>query len=122
MPQVIDISNPSCNIDDTYKNGNNYSSVAPAKLKFYSNVNSISFEDNEKLVKETYPNKLLFTIQEVATILNTSYEFIRKNLIYGKIPHISFGDRKMINLTTVINLITFGVSNGNYQEIKKREI
>jgi excisionase family DNA binding protein len=70
---------------------------------------TISIESNSLLINEKYPDKILFTISELAGELNLSYEFIRRKIKEGLIPATSFGDRMMINKKTVVELLTYGV-------------
>lgn len=110
MPQIIDLSKIINTDDDLVKS----SFAKQYNTKIDNNdetclKSASSIEKNAEMVKELYPNKILFTIQELAELINTSYEFIRRNIATGKIPAIKCGDRKMINITTVINLVTYGV-------------
>lgn len=67
--------------------------------------------ENETLIRETYPNKLLFSLEESATILGVSYDYIRNQAINGLISTKSFGKRRMIHLRELTRLLTNGVSN-----------
>ncbi|MDA3861736.1 MAG: hypothetical protein PF445_10960 [Melioribacteraceae bacterium] len=56
-----------------------------------------------------YPGQMLFSIKEVATILNVSYEFIRVRTASQVIPTVGMGFRRMINIETINYLINNGV-------------
>ncbi len=66
-------------------------------------------EKNRELLEKNYPQKILFSIKEVAEIIGSSYEFIRKKIAFGKIHTRDFGDRKMIHINELVTLITYGV-------------
>lgn len=70
---------------------------------------SISKEMNEKMINQKYPDKILFTINELANELNLSYEYIRNKVKNEIIPSVKFGDRSMIHKETIIELLTYGV-------------
>ena len=61
------------------------------------------------LLRDIYPNKLLFTIKEVATVLNVSYEFVRMSISMGKIKAIDIASRKMISINELSNILENGV-------------
>jgi len=110
MTQIIDLSDININDCSLVSLNSMKQSIAERKEKDSDwGTNIISFEENEIMIKNMFPNKILFTMKEVAALLNTSYEFIRANIVKGKIPCIIYGDRKMINITTVINIVTYGV-------------
>lgn len=73
-------------------------------------VDTITPDYNLEMLKSLHPGKLLFSIEETASILNVSYEFIRQRLLTGKIPPVSFGGRKMINIIILAQLISMGVN------------
>ncbi len=66
-------------------------------------------ELTKKLIQNKYPNKILFTIKEVAQELNLSYEAVRLFVINDQIPSIAFGRRRMIHLNQLIRILTEGV-------------
>lgn len=109
MPRIIDFKNITTSEpqlitrDNKHNIDENKSTTDKVVLK------NTSLEENRQMIDSIYPNKILFTIQELACIINTSYEFIRRNIANGNIPAIRYGDRKMISQTTVINLLTYGV-------------
>ncbi len=64
--------------------------------------------DSLKLLREMFPNKALFSLQEAATLLNVSYEYMRSKVASEIIPSTSMGNRKMINIITINKLIIEG--------------
>ena len=56
-----------------------------------------------------YPGRMLFSIKEAATILNMSYEFIRRRTMSQIIPSVDIGNRRMVNVDTINFLINNGV-------------
>ena len=70
----------------------------------------ITLEENLRILKECYPEKILFSIDEAASILNVSYEFVRERVAKCFIPSTQLGDRRMINLHVLANLLTRGVT------------
>ena len=109
MPRIIDFKNittsePQFITHETKHTTNENKSITDKVV-----LTNTSLEENKQMIDRIYPNKILFTIQELAGIINTSYEFIRRNIANGNIPAIRYGDRKMISQTTVVNLLTYGV-------------
>lgn len=77
-----------------------------------SNLNSDLHElinQNQKILLEVNPGKLLYSIKEAAKILGVSYEFIRANICGGRVIANSFGARKLIHLNELSKLITEGI-------------
>jgi len=111
MRQSIDFTDVDVNSYKTIPSGGNKSSKDPPK-KFLKNTDtkygSISLKENLDMLKLFYPDKFLFSIEETASILNVSYEFIRQRAAKKEIPTISFGDRRMINICIVARLLTNG--------------
>ena len=68
-----------------------------------------NWETNLKLIQKLFPDKLNFSMAEVATILNLSYDFVRKQINKRAIKAIKFGDRNMINVNELIRILTEGV-------------
>lgn len=75
-------------------------------------VENVSTSENELLLKEMFPDKILFTIAEAAGVLNISKEFIRIKIINGIIPCVAFGDTRRIHFSTMVKLLTNGVTDG----------
>ena len=61
-------------------------------------------------IKDLYPGKLTFSIEESAKILSISPQFLYKKIQTGNIEALSFGDRKLINIEILANLLTYGVN------------
>jgi excisionase family DNA binding protein len=78
-------------------------------VKRYLNDSTMARSEVEHMLRTMFPLKITFTLQEVAKLLNISYEFVRNKTSQGLIPCVSFGKRKMINVSTVIDLIIHGV-------------
>lgn len=66
-------------------------------------------EQNITMLKERYPERILFPIKEAAQILKVSYEFIRQRIITGEISSTTFGKRKLIHFHEIANLLTRGI-------------
>jgi hypothetical protein len=104
---IIDLSNIDLpkKLDSRISNSEN-----PDQLNFiFPNTSLITDEENMIFLKEKFPEKILFTIQETADVLNLSAEFIRKRIVAGSLAHVSFGDRKIIHFKTLAALITKGI-------------
>ena len=71
--------------------------------------NPLSVSDSLELLKEMFPSKVFFSIAEVASITNVSYEFIRAKISNGIIPTTSMGNRKFINIITLNKLLSEGI-------------
>lgn len=55
------------------------------------------------------PNKISFTIDEVATFMNVSNEFIRRRIKAGKIKAVYYGDKPTIHITELARVLTKGI-------------
>lgn len=109
MPSIIDLSKITPDA-----NNYNYLNVQQENISTLptheeSSLGRITLDENERMLQRIYPDKLLFTIQETAALLNVSHEFVRQQIIKNIIPAVGFGDRRMINRSTIIQLLTFGV-------------
>jgi len=60
------------------------------------------------LVKNN-PNKITFTLKEVAALLNVGEEFIRRRMKSGAISVTYFGDKPMIHITELTRISLNGV-------------
>ncbi|MCX6170134.1 MAG: helix-turn-helix domain-containing protein [Ignavibacteriales bacterium] len=69
-------------------------------------LNSSKFFDKLNIL---FPNKIQFTIKEVATILNLSYDFVREKISGGSITAVKFGDRYMISVFELERILAQGV-------------
>jgi len=69
----------------------------------------VSLAENLQMLRDRFPEKILFTIKDTAAILNLSSEYIRKKIAKRIITSVKFGGRKMIHLNTVATLITRGI-------------
>lgn len=70
---------------------------------------SDSIADNQEILKEKFPEKILFSIEETAAILNLSYEFVRMNILQGRINAKRYGRRYLIHLIELSRILTNGV-------------
>ena len=64
---------------------------------------------NLSYLDQSFPEKLLFSIKETASVLNVSDDFISNKIRTGKLKATRLGDRSMINKLTLANTITKGV-------------
>lgn len=62
-----------------------------------------------EFLDKDYPGKILFTIKEVADILNLSEDFVSARIQNKKVQSTRFGNRYMINRLVLAELITKGV-------------
>ena len=69
----------------------------------------VSLAENLQMLRDRFPEKILFTIKDTASILNLSGEYIRKKIANRTITSVDFGGRKMIHLNTLAILITRGI-------------
>jgi excisionase family DNA binding protein len=84
------------NIEPT-KNGTNKSEKELSEKKIISTIQNL------------FPGKINFSISETASILNISYDFVRKNILNGRIKSTRFGDRCMVNIYELNRLLLEGV-------------
>ena len=64
---------------------------------------------NLSKLDRSFPEKLLFSIKETASVLNVSDDFVSNRIRAGKLKVTKLGDRSMINKLTLANIITKGV-------------
>lgn len=64
---------------------------------------------NLSKLDRSFPEKLLFSIKETASVLNVSDDFVSSRIRSGKLKATKLGDRSMINKLTLANTITKGV-------------
>ncbi len=64
---------------------------------------------NLSKLDRSFPEKLLFSIKETASVLNVSDDFVSNRIRAGKLKATKLGDRSMINKLTLANTITKGV-------------
>jgi excisionase family DNA binding protein len=88
----------------------------PRKVKIPTDNSGSSSKDNMlnsskffDILNERFPNKLHFSISEVAIVLNLSYDFVREKIASGCISANKFGDRYMINVFELGRILTEGV-------------
>jgi excisionase family DNA binding protein len=61
------------------------------------------------LLAKNNPDKILFSLKEVAKQLTVGEEFIRRRIKNGKIVVTYIGDKPLINITELARIITEGV-------------
>ena len=66
--------------------------------------------ENEQMLKESMPNKILFSLEETAGIIGVSYDYIRNLVSSGRIAFKQFGKRKLVHIKELARLITEGVN------------
>ena len=64
---------------------------------------------NLSKLDRSFPEKLLFSIKETASVLNVSDDFVSNRIRAGKLKATKLGDRSMINKLTLANTVTKGV-------------
>lgn len=62
-----------------------------------------------EILGKQFPGKINFSINEVAGILNVSYDFVREHILRGLIKATKYGDRWMINLFELVRILEVGV-------------
>lgn len=60
-------------------------------------------------IREEFPGKFNFTIDEAAKLLNISYDFIREHITLNDIRATRYGDRWMIGLHELARILMEGV-------------
>lgn len=70
-------------------------------------------DETMAFLQKLFPNKINFSIDEAANVLNLSYDFIREHIISDEIIAKKFGDRWMINLFELARLIMEGIHGNN---------
>ena len=61
------------------------------------------------ILNNLFPNKINFSISEVAQVLNLSYDFVREKVSGGSIAAAKFGDRYMISVFELERILAQGV-------------
>ncbi|MCX6174146.1 MAG: helix-turn-helix domain-containing protein [Ignavibacteriales bacterium] len=69
-------------------------------------LNSTKFFD---ILNNRFPNKINYSLAEVAEVLNLSYDFVREKISCGEISAIKFGDRYMVNVFELARILEEGV-------------
>lgn len=69
-----------------------------------------TIDENEQMLKEKMPNKILFSIEETASVLGVSYDYVRNLANTERIASKQFGKRKMIHIKELSRIITEGVN------------
>ncbi len=72
-------------------------------------VQSSLHESAVIFIQKLYPEKFNFSINEAASVLNVSYDFIREHIISYDIKAQKYGDRWMINLFELARILVKGV-------------
>ncbi|HOJ19758.1 MAG TPA: hypothetical protein PLT92_14435 [Ignavibacteriaceae bacterium] len=114
MTGIIDLSRIATDPDRINGTNKISSVVIEPERKDVMHFDKVSFDENEQSINNLFPEKILFTIKETADLMNMSYEFIRQQILKQIIPAVEFGDRKMINRSTIVHLLTNGVRYGKY--------
>ena len=70
-----------------------------------------SYEENLGYLCDTYPDKILFDLKEVANTISMSYEFVRISVNNGLISAKAIGRRRLVHRGELARLITEGVNN-----------
>jgi hypothetical protein len=70
-----------------------------------------SYEENLAYLCDRCPDKILFSLQEVANIIAMSYEFVRISVNNGLISAKAIGSRRLVHRGELARLITEGVTN-----------
>lgn len=80
-----------------------------SRLKHDSQKSSNKLSEVKNLQIILKDDKLLYSIKEIARMTGMSYHFIAAKIREGKIPAVSFGDRKMVTQPVVSQLINEGI-------------
>ncbi len=64
---------------------------------------------DQQLLLQTAPGKLLYSIRDTAIVLGLSYEFVRSKIYSGQVLAQSFGTRKLVHVTEISRLISEGL-------------
>ena len=98
MPRIVDLS--SATISRTTLSSAVEGSAQSSLLYTSSTLDYL---------RHKYPDKILFTIDDVASELNVSYEFVRLAINSGKIQALNYGKRKMIHFNELTKIISEGI-------------
>ncbi|MHB1688083.1 MAG: MerR family transcriptional regulator [Ignavibacteriaceae bacterium] len=79
-------------------------------LSIMNNLDNDIYQENKNLLLLSGSGKILYSLKETASLLGVSYEFVRQNVQAGKVVSINLGDRKMIHINELANLITKGIT------------
>ena len=72
-------------------------------------VQSSLHDSAVQFIQKLFPDKINFSLNEAASVLNVSYDFIREHIISEDIKAQKYGDRWMINLFELIRILMEGV-------------
>lgn len=72
-------------------------------------VKAVHAEEISACIQKLFPNKINFSLDEAASVLNVSYDFIREHIISNDIKSIKYGNRRMIGLFELIRILMEGV-------------
>ena len=67
------------------------------------------FRTNLDVLVRNNPDKVLFSLNEAAHLLNVGNEFIRRRIKSGKIKATYLGDKPFISIVEIARIITEGV-------------
>ena len=73
------------------------------------NLTKKQTNENLNLLLNLNPSKLNYSIEEVATLANVSYDFIRTRILSNKIEYIKFGSTYQINVHEVARILKEGI-------------
>ena len=106
MNQLIDFSQYQ------YKKDTSKTRMSSGGSEFVPLASDIC-DDEYKLTMDilihNYPKKISFTIDDAALQMNVSKEFIRRRIKSGRIKVIYYGDKPMIHISELANLLTKGI-------------
>lgn len=88
-------------------------STSPSNFEHLSSMANLEVDNSFQLTLDVLiknnPNKVIFSINEVADILGVGDEFIRRRVKSGKIKAAYLGDKPFINIIELARISTEGV-------------
>jgi excisionase family DNA binding protein len=106
MTKLIDFSNYKNNMEVPAKR------VDTSPTEYIQPTIGISDEEFKltiNILLHNHPDKISFTIEEVATYIHKSKEFIRRRIKSGRIKATYFGDGPMVHISELARLLTQGI-------------
>jgi len=106
MSQLIDFSHYQPQKDAPVKRA---SLPVPGYVPQTIDISDDEYKLTINILVHNNPNKINFTIEEVAAQLSVSREFIRTRTKSGKIKVTRYGDKPMIHISELARILTEGI-------------
>jgi excisionase family DNA binding protein len=106
MPKIINFANYPSPKDTPVRR---VSPEVPMYIPQKIDISDDEYKLTVNILVHNNPNKINFTIDEVAAQLSVSREFIRTRTKSGKIKVIQYGDKPMIHISELARILTKGI-------------